>query len=98
LAFGIGLPILVARWWAASKSHSKNNILQSTMTNFYREFKEDFSFRQTIELLASADEFEFLELYPLGWDDLSVSIKRKMDDEKFTEKVSLFDPKRKVCF
>jgi translocation protein SEC63 len=87
LIFGVGLPIVVARWWSAAKSHSKNKILNSTMSIFYRDLKEDLQFRQTIELLSKAEEWQAFKLETLeGWDELIKSIKERFEDLKVSDR------------
>lgn len=94
LSFGVGLPVIVARWWSKAKTHSKNKILNSTMSIFYRELKDEFSFRQTIELISKADEFEFLHSGGNDvWEEHSKNLKNKMEELKIVEKSFLFGKK-----
>jgi translocation protein SEC63 len=45
ILFGIGFPILVAKWWTNAKTMSKYLILNSTMATFFRDLRDDTSFK-----------------------------------------------------
>ncbi|KAI3642877.1 hypothetical protein MP228_012432 [Amoeboaphelidium protococcarum] len=59
LMFGLGLPLLVNKWWSHSKSYSREGILNMTMSVMFQEMKEqDVSFKRLIEILCCAVEFK----------------------------------------
>ncbi len=50
LAFGIGLPLWVARWWYNSKNYTKDKIMHSTMAKFYKEMKPNLALKGSHDL------------------------------------------------
>ncbi|KAI8970937.1 Sec63 Brl domain-containing protein [Pilobolus umbonatus] len=58
LAFGLGLPYFMARWWYRSRRLTKDKILNKTMSIFVKGLKENNGVRDIIDLLAGAIEFE----------------------------------------
>ncbi|KAI8909214.1 Sec63 Brl domain-containing protein [Gorgonomyces haynaldii] len=60
LVFGLGLPLVVARWWNKQKKVSKNTLLNITMTLFYKELRDDYNHRLVYDLLVKAPEFQHL--------------------------------------
>ncbi|GAA98348.1 uncharacterized protein L969DRAFT_85663 [Mixia osmundae IAM 14324] len=61
LLFGIALPYFVGRWWYGSRKYTKDQILNSTAATVFTNLKEDSSFSDLLELLASSDEFNGLK-------------------------------------
>ncbi|KAJ3128168.1 secretory subunit [Nowakowskiella sp. JEL0407] len=58
LIFGVGLPVVVARWWYSSKNLTKDGILHPTMGRFYQELKDNITTRGLLDLLTIAEEFK----------------------------------------
>ncbi|TPX36853.1 hypothetical protein SeMB42_g03886 [Synchytrium endobioticum] len=57
LVFGIGLPVMVARWWGSSKSTTKDKLMIDTMNVFYKEMKEMMPPKAQLDLISIAMEF-----------------------------------------
>ncbi|KAL8278314.1 hypothetical protein RQP46_009206 [Phenoliferia psychrophenolica] len=57
LVLGVMLPYLVGRWWYGARKVTKDGVLNSTASIFFRGLKEDITFPQLVDLLAAADEF-----------------------------------------
>lgn len=57
IAFGVGLPLIVKRWWTSSKEFTKDGIRHASMTMFFRELKENSSLKKVLELLSNSSEF-----------------------------------------
>lgn len=88
LLFVLVLPIIVNRWWNASRGLTKDGIRQTTMAHFYKNLREDTAHPlRMLELMAGGAEFAvFRKLGPeqrsalrLLWDDLV----RRADDLDF---------------
>ncbi|KAH9270693.1 hypothetical protein BASA83_007053 [Batrachochytrium salamandrivorans] len=81
LIFGIGLPVVVARWWSKAKHMTKNKIANETMALFYRDIKDKMSFRGLLDVLSKSNEF--LDLATEGsaadYEDLAGEIKVAME-------------------
>lgn len=45
LLFGLGLPVMVAKWWSSAKVMSKFQILNITMANYYRDLTDSLDFK-----------------------------------------------------
>lgn len=45
------------RWWFGTRGHTKEGVLNSTATTFFRRLDEDTSLADIISILASASEF-----------------------------------------
>ncbi|KAI8086319.1 Sec63 Brl domain-containing protein [Halteromyces radiatus] len=58
LAFGLGLPFYIARWWNNSRRQTKDKILNVTMGVFVKGLKENDGFKELIKVLSSAYEFQ----------------------------------------
>lgn len=57
LLLGVMLPFFVGRWWYGTRKLTKDGILNSTATLFFHGLKEESTFGQMVDLLASADEY-----------------------------------------
>lgn len=57
LLLGVMLPFFVGRWWYGTRKLTKDGILNSTATTFFHGLKEESTFGQMVDLLASADEY-----------------------------------------
>ncbi|GAA5882212.1 hypothetical protein JCM16303_002283 [Sporobolomyces ruberrimus] len=57
LVLGVALPFLVGRWWYGTRKLTKDGVLNSTATKFYHALKEETTFPQLLDILASSDEF-----------------------------------------
>ncbi|KAI8872857.1 DnaJ-domain-containing protein [Ramicandelaber brevisporus] len=57
LLFGIVPPYYIAKWWYSSSRVTKDGVLKTSMAKFFRGLREKISMRDTIEVLAGADEF-----------------------------------------
>lgn len=57
VAFGVGLPLIVKRWWTSSKEFTKDGLRHSSMAMFFRELKENSGVRKITEMLVNATEF-----------------------------------------
>lgn len=57
VAFGVGLPLIVKRWWTTSKEFTKDGIRHASMSMFFREMKENCGMKRIVEMLAGAAEF-----------------------------------------
>ncbi|KAJ1537122.1 secretory subunit [Nowakowskiella sp. JEL0078] len=62
LIFGVGLPVVVARWWYSSKNLTKDGILHRTMGKYYQELKESTNKRELLDLLSISDEYKNVKL------------------------------------
>ncbi|KAI8802043.1 Sec63 Brl domain-containing protein [Cladochytrium replicatum] len=87
LVFGVGLPIVVARWWYASSALTKDKILVGTMGRFYAEFKDNSTSKALLDLLTIAEEFKHLTYDPKdpATAKLIDSVRRKLDDLKLEQ-------------
>jgi preprotein translocase subunit Sec63 len=67
LAFGIALPVVVARWWRNAKIMSKNQVQNETMGIFYRELQDNVLFKGLLEILVKAEEFQGMDFGVQNW-------------------------------
>ncbi|KAG0758961.1 hypothetical protein G6F57_009259 [Rhizopus arrhizus] len=58
LAFGLGLPYFIARWWYRSRRLTKDKILNKTMGVFVKGLKEEDGYKEIIYTLSGAIEFK----------------------------------------
>ncbi|KAI9262035.1 Sec63 Brl domain-containing protein [Sporodiniella umbellata] len=58
IAFGLGLPYFIARWWYRSRRLTKDRILNKTMGVFIKGLKEEDRFKHIVCTLAGAIEFK----------------------------------------
>ncbi|WFD35277.1 secretory subunit [Malassezia cuniculi] len=58
LVLGVGLPLLVARWWYGSRSRTKDGVLNATALMYFRRLKKDTSAREVLGLLADSAEMQ----------------------------------------
>ncbi|KAE8226952.1 hypothetical protein CF319_g532 [Tilletia indica] len=58
IAFGLGLPYLVARWWYGSRSRTKDGIINGTAQSFFKNLREDTPVGRLIAMVAIAEEFD----------------------------------------
>ena len=58
LVFGVGLPVLVARWWYGSRSKTKDQVYNATAARFFQHLREDTPAPYLLSLLAISDEFK----------------------------------------
>ncbi|ORE07708.1 hypothetical protein BCV72DRAFT_102067 [Rhizopus microsporus var. microsporus] len=58
LAFGLGLPYFIARWWYKSRRLTKDKILNKTMGVFVKGLKEEDGFKEIIYTLSGAIEYK----------------------------------------
>lgn len=47
IAFGVGIPYMVSRWWTHTKLYTKDNILHSSMALFFTQLKESMTLKST---------------------------------------------------
>ncbi|KAJ3035523.1 secretory subunit [Rhizophlyctis rosea] len=87
--FMIALPTLVAQWWNNAKNMTKDKIMHQTMARFYRDMKENFTFKPLLELLAKSEEFHTLVTLDksdtAALDNLADEVKTAME-EKTTDR------------
>ncbi|GAA5910707.1 hypothetical protein JCM5296_006819 [Sporobolomyces johnsonii] len=57
LVLGVALPFLVGRWWYGTRKLTKDGVLNSTAAKYFHALKEETSFPQLLDILASSDEF-----------------------------------------
>jgi translocation protein SEC63 len=57
LAFGIGLPLIVRRWWTSSKDFTKDGLRHASMAMFFKELKENSGLKRIMELIVASQEF-----------------------------------------
>jgi translocation protein SEC63 len=72
LAFGIALPIMVAKWWRNAKIMSKNQVQNETMGIFYRELQDSLLFRGLLEIVVKAEEFQSMDFGVQNWGSVNV--------------------------
>lgn len=58
--FGLGLPIIVGKWWSARKDFTKDGIYNATMSMFVQELRESFSPKKLIEVVCASVEFKLM--------------------------------------
>eukprot|EP00834_Sanchytrium_tribonematis_P003977 NODE_175_length_14138_cov_1.015314.p3 type:complete len:527 gc:universal NODE_175_length_14138_cov_1.015314:6426-8006(+) len=54
LAFGIGTPFLLARWWYSTTLHTRDGVHTAVAKQVFKGFSEEISFHQIIHLICSA--------------------------------------------
>ncbi|BGP47243.1 secretory subunit [Rhodotorula kratochvilovae] len=57
LLLGVVLPVLVGRWWYGTRKLTKDGVLNSTAAKYFHALKEETTFPQLLDILASSDEF-----------------------------------------
>ncbi|GAA5860434.1 hypothetical protein JCM8547_000303 [Rhodosporidiobolus lusitaniae] len=57
LVLGVALPLLVGRWWYGTRKLTKDGVLNSTASKYFHALKEETTFFQLLNILASSDEF-----------------------------------------
>ncbi|GAA5823179.1 hypothetical protein JCM5353_005806, partial [Sporobolomyces roseus] len=57
LVLGVALPFLVGRWWYGTRKLTKDGVLNSTASKYFHALKEETTFPQLLDILASSDEF-----------------------------------------
>lgn len=57
VVFGVGLPLIVKRWWSSSKEFTKDGLRHSSMAMFFRELRENSSMRKILDIISNASEF-----------------------------------------
>jgi translocation protein SEC63 len=55
ILFGIGMPVMVAKWWSSAKVMSKYAILNITMANFYRDLNDSLVFKGIVSVAIGTD-------------------------------------------
>ncbi|KAJ3275055.1 secretory subunit [Terramyces sp. JEL0728] len=80
LAFGIGLPVIVARWWRNAKVTSKNKVLSETMGIFYRDVKDSLGFKGLLDIVIKAQEYQelFKDSTVKGFPDYELQVSDKI--------------------
>ncbi|KAI9478468.1 MAG: Sec63 Brl domain-containing protein [Benjaminiella poitrasii] len=58
LAFGLGLPYFIARWWYKSRRLTKDKILSKTMGVFVKGLKENDGVKEIINVLSGSLEYK----------------------------------------
>ncbi|CAO3643305.1 unnamed protein product [Cunninghamella blakesleeana] len=94
IAFGLGLPYYIARWWNSSRRQTKDKILNATMGVFVKGLKENDEFKDIIKVLASAYEFKENANIKKGDDEALKRIDNAIVDElenRFSEKFQRSD-------
>lgn len=56
LILGIGLPLLVARWWYGTRSRTKDGVLNSTALGFFSKLKKEMGAADIFQLLGQTEE------------------------------------------
>ena len=56
LVFGVGLPLLVARWWYGTRSRTKDGVLNATALSFFLKLKPDVSANGILLMMAQSEE------------------------------------------
>ncbi|KAJ3048824.1 secretory subunit [Rhizophlyctis rosea] len=77
VVFMVALPTLVAQWWNNAKNMTKDKIMHQSMARYYRDLKENFTFKPLIELLAKSEEFHTL----VSLDNKDTPALEKLADE-----------------
>lgn len=57
LIFGVGLPLLVARWWYGSRSRTKDGVLNATALSFFLRLKPSTHVDDIPRMMAETEEF-----------------------------------------
>ncbi|CAH1761399.1 12429_t:CDS:10 [Entrophospora sp. SA101] len=57
IVFGLLLPYYVGSWWYSSNSYTKDRIRTHTMDLYFKELRQNTSFKQILELLSASVEF-----------------------------------------
>ncbi|KAI8973324.1 Sec63 Brl domain-containing protein [Mycotypha africana] len=94
IAFGLGLPYFIARWWYKSRRLTKDKILNKTMGVFVKGLKEDSEFNDLIYILAGAHEFKENTDYRGNEGNILKSIDNAIAEElesRFGEKYDRLD-------
>ncbi|KAI9303010.1 Sec63 Brl domain-containing protein [Cunninghamella echinulata] len=94
IAFGLGLPYYIARWWNSSRRQTKDKILNSTMGVFVKGLKENDGFKEIIKVLSSAYEFQENANYKKSEEEALKRIDNAIIDElenRFSEKYQRSD-------
>eukprot|EP00842_Homolaphlyctis_polyrhiza_P006541 jgi/Hompol1/6889/HPOL_002506-RA len=81
LVFGVALPTVVARWWSKAKHITRNKIMNETMGLFYREIKDSSGFKELLDVLCKAREFQSIITlgHAAAYDELTEKIKDAME-------------------
>ncbi|WFD27373.1 secretory subunit [Malassezia nana] len=58
LVFGVGLPLLVARWWYGTRSRTKDGVLNATALSFFLALKPTVTAQDVPLLLAKTEELQ----------------------------------------
>ena len=58
IVLGVGLPLLVARWWYGSRSRTKDGVMNTTALMYFRRLKKDTQGREILGLLADSAELQ----------------------------------------
>lgn len=94
-AFMIAMPYFIGKWWNSSSKYTKDKIMHLTMALYYRDLKENMTFKKIIELLSASAEFKD-ELPWRPTDNAAVSsffnrIRQDIDAVKTGEKFDISD-------
>ncbi|GAA6063020.1 hypothetical protein JCM10212_001799 [Sporobolomyces blumeae] len=57
IILGVALPFFVGRWWYGTRRLTKDGVLNSTASKYFHALKEETTFAQLVDVLASSDEF-----------------------------------------
>lgn len=84
LIFGIGLPVMVARWWKQAKVLSKTQILTESMSTFYKDLRDGMSVLEVLFVLAKSEEFAQVQMDEDSslWKNLEKDIEKALIGEK----------------
>ncbi|PKY19921.1 Sec63-domain-containing protein [Rhizophagus irregularis] len=89
LAFGIGLPFFVGRWWYSSNAYTKDGIRTHTMDLYFKELRNNSTIKQLLDLLSASVEYkELVEQRPSDTTllpQIISSVKEELD-KRFSEK------------
>ncbi|KAI9635000.1 Sec63 Brl domain-containing protein [Dioszegia hungarica] len=58
LVLGVGIPVVVGRWWFRQQRTTRDNILNTSAEYFFHNLREDTDFLNLITILAGALEFQ----------------------------------------
>lgn len=60
LVLGIGLPLIVARWWYGTRARTKDGVLNATALGFFTKLKKTTRMPEMVQLLGQTEELTAL--------------------------------------
>ncbi|KAM0753489.1 DnaJ-domain-containing protein [Meredithblackwellia eburnea MCA 4105] len=58
LVLGVMLPYFVGKWWYGTRRLTKDGILTTTATHFFRSLEEHTTFEELLDIISGADDFK----------------------------------------